>query len=82
MRTTMRAIRASEIGTFLYCLRAWSYLKSGREPRNQAELAEGTRLHEQHGRRVVVAGSLRALAYILLVMALLLVVFYVIGDVV
>jgi hypothetical protein len=78
----MRTIRASEIGTFLYCKRAWGYLKSGRELHNQAELAAGTRLHEQHGRRVVVAGILRLLAYLLLVMALLLVVFYLIGDVV
>jgi hypothetical protein len=77
----MRTIRASEIGTFLYCQRAWAYLKSGREPHNHAELAAGTRLHERHGRRVVVAGGLRALAYLLLVVALVLVVFYLIGNV-
>lgn len=77
----MRTIRASEIGTFLYCQRAWGYLKSGREPHNQAELAAGTRLHEQHGRRVVAASSLRLLAYLLLVVASLLVVFYMMGNV-
>jgi hypothetical protein len=65
----MRAIRASEIGTYLYCQRAWGYLKSGHEPQNQAELASGTRLHEQHGRTVTVVSSLRFLAYLLLLTA-------------
>jgi hypothetical protein len=77
----MKTIRASEIGTFLYCQRAWGYLKSGHEPLNQAELAAGTRLHEQHGRRVLVAGSLRVLAYVLLAASLLLVVIYMIDNV-
>ena len=59
-------IRASEIGSYLYCRRAWWYQKQGLESENQAELAGGTELHRQHGRRVIAAGMLRLLGYLLL----------------
>lgn len=77
----MRAIRASEIATYLYCQRAWGYAINGYEPLNQAELAAGTRLHEKHGRIMTVAGGLRALAYLLLLAALALVIVHFIGNV-
>ena len=77
----MRTIRASEIGTYLYCQRAWGYLKSGHEPQNQAELASGTRLHEQHGRQVTLVSALRLLAYLLLLAALALFLVYLAGKV-
>jgi hypothetical protein len=77
----MRAIRASEIGTYLYCQRAWGYMISGYEPQNQADLAAGTRLHETHGRTVVFAGGLRVLASLLFLAALALVIVYITGKV-
>jgi len=77
----VRTIRALEIGTYLYCQRAWGYLKSGHEPQNQAELASGTRLHEQHGRQVTLVSALRLLAYLLLLAAFALFLVYLAGKV-
>ncbi len=65
----MRPIRASEIGSYLYCHRAWWYRLSGLESSNQAEMAAGTELHRQHGRKVLASGFLRTLAFILLLAA-------------
>jgi len=65
----MRTIRASEIGTYLYCRRAWWYRKQGVEPDNQSELTAGTDLHRQHGRKVLAAGLTRTLGLILLLLA-------------
>ncbi len=65
----MRIIRASEIGTFLYCQRAWWYQQQGVESQNQAELAGGTSYHQAHGRRVLAAGLLRVGGWLLLMAA-------------
>jgi len=67
-------IRASEIGSYLYCRRAWWYRKQGLESENQAELAGGTELHRQHGRKVMASGILRLAGYVLLLVALALLV--------
>ncbi len=67
-------IRASEIGSYLYCRRAWWYRKQGIESENQAEMATGTELHRRHGRRVIAAGFLQVAGYALLLAAILLVV--------
>jgi CRISPR/Cas system-associated exonuclease Cas4 (RecB family) len=72
----MRTIRASEIGTYLYCRRAWWYRKQGVESDNQSELATGTALHRQHGRKVLAAGLTRTLGLILLLLALTLLTAY------
>jgi hypothetical protein len=72
----MRTIRASEIGTYLYCQRAWRLRLEGHEPDNRAELASGTELHFRHGRTVLLSGCLRALAYAMILMAVALLVFY------
>ena len=69
-------IRASEIGSYLYCRRAWWYRKQGVESENQAELASGTELHRRHGRKVLTAGLLQTLGWILLLIALTLLVAY------
>ncbi|MCL4529627.1 MAG: hypothetical protein M1282_09445 [Chloroflexi bacterium] len=69
-------IRASEVGSYLYCRRAWWYRKQGMESENQSELATGTELHRQHGRKVLAAGLLRTLGVILLLTALTLLIVY------
>ena len=72
----MSAIRASEIGAYLYCRRAWWYRQQGVESENQAELASGTELHRQHGRKVFAAGLFRTLGLVLLLLSLTLLVAY------
>lgn len=66
----MPVIRASEIGNYLYCRRAWRYKKQGVESDNKAELAAGTELHHRHGRKVLASSLTRALGLILLLAAL------------
>lgn len=72
----MRTVRASEIGTYLYCRRAWWYRKQGVESDNQSELATGTALHRQHGRRVLAAGLTRTFGLLLLLLALVMLTAY------
>ncbi len=69
-------IRASEIGSYLYCRRAWWYRKQGVESENRAEMTTGTELHVQHGRKVIAAGILQLAGYALLIAAVLLAVAY------
>ena len=69
-------IRASDIGTYLYCHRAWWYRKEGVESENRAEMATGTELHRRHGRKVLAAGLLRTLSLLLFLIALTLLVVY------
>ena len=63
-------IRASEIGEYVYCKRAWWMRLQGYESANVRELAAGTSLHRRHGQAVLAAGCLRALAFLLLLAAL------------
>lgn len=70
----MHPIRASEIGSYIFCARAWWYRRQGWEAENQAELTAGTELHRAHGRSVMAAGLTRTLALILLLAALALLV--------
>ncbi len=72
----MSIIRSSDIGNYLYCRRAWWYRKEGFESENQAEMAAGTEIHRQHGRRVIASGLTRSLALLLLFVALILLVAY------
>jgi CRISPR/Cas system-associated exonuclease Cas4 (RecB family) len=70
--TVMKPIRASDIGAYLYCRRAWWYRQIGQESINQAEMAAGSDLHRRHGRKVMTAGLLRALGFVLLLVACIL----------
>ena len=72
----MAIIRSSDIGTYLYCRRAWWYKKQGVESANQAELAAGTQIHIRHGRQVLASGITRTVGLILLMIALVMLVAY------
>ena len=72
----MQVIRSSDIGTYLYCRRAWWYKKQGVETANKVELAAGTELHARHGRQVLASGITRTIGVILLMAAVLLLVAY------
>jgi len=72
----MSIIRSSDIGNYLYCRRAWWYKKQGFESENQAELASGTEIHRQHGRKVLASTLTRSLGFLLLFAALIILVAY------
>ena len=68
----MRVIRASEVGEYVFCHRAWwLHQVQGETSANTRELAEGTARHAQHGRQVSLASALRVLAVLLLLAGLL-----------
>ena len=75
-RKYQHAIRASEIGAYLYCKRAWWYALKGVKAQNEHELAEGLEVHQQHGEKVFLSGLLRFLAYLLILAALALFAIY------
>jgi hypothetical protein len=68
----MRTIRASEINAFLYCQRAWSYQVQGEESSSQLELEAGRKLHAGHYRSVARIGCTRIMAYLLMLLAMIL----------
>jgi hypothetical protein len=74
-----RMIRASEVGSHLYCRRAWWYRKQGVESQNQAELAAGTAIHAQHGSKLMLAGLMQILGYVLLLVAIVVLVYELTG---
>lgn len=68
----MNTIKASEIGSFLYCRRAWWYQRQGIEPENKGVLAAGTDYHTASGRKVAGAEIMKWIAWIALLAALIL----------
>lgn len=63
-------IRASEIGMYTYCARAWWLARvRGYRSTNLAAMREGTTQHQAHGRSVVGYHRLRWLAVALLGLA-------------
>ena len=78
----MKTIRASDIGSYLYCRRAWWYRLNGLESANQAEMAAGTELHRRHGRKVLLAGLIRSLAWLALLVAIVLATIYLTNSII
>jgi hypothetical protein len=71
----MRTLRCSELGSFLYCERAWWYQQQGAQPGNLSEMAEGTRLHAIHGRRVLRSRMMNLLGWLLLLTSLIAIIY-------
>ncbi len=70
MASDDRLIRASEIGQYEYCARAWWLRRVlGYRSHNLAEMAAGTEEHASHGRQVVSYHRWQWLAYLLLSLA-------------
>ncbi len=67
----MKIIRASEIGTYQFCNRAWWYQLQGLEPDNQQELAKGKEFHTKHSYTVTATGCLQVIAYGMVLLAIL-----------
>ncbi|MFB0546390.1 MAG: hypothetical protein ACETWB_05720 [Anaerolineae bacterium] len=63
-------IRASEIGQYGYCARAWWLARvRGLSPQNIEEMEDGRTRHENHGRAVAGYHRLQRLAYLLWISA-------------
>jgi hypothetical protein len=65
-----RTVRASEIGSFIYCQRAWWYQRQGFEPMNRNELAAGSEFHNTHAGRERSVILIRVFAWVLIFAAL------------
>ena len=63
-------LRASEIGSYLYCRRAWWFDRQGRQRSHTEPLMAGLSWHRRHGRRVLVAWLVRAAGWGLILAAL------------
>ena len=67
-----RIIRASEVGQYLYCPRAWWLgAVEGHTSTNRRALARGDTAHRQHGLQVRASVAAARAAYLLLMLALL-----------
>lgn len=66
----MKVIKASELGVYLFCNRAWSYQQQGVDSENMPAMARGTAYHVRHGNQVLLAGMLKVFAVLCLVAAL------------
>ena len=68
-----RLIRASDIGQYLFCQRAWWLARVMDIPStNVGEMTAGTQAHQRHGQRVIWAARARRVGIALLAVALLL----------
>ena len=66
-----RVIRASDIGRWAYCQRAWWLAEQGYENQNKVELQSGVDVHEQHVRQVAGSHRSRSLGRWLILLGLL-----------
>lgn len=67
-----RIIRASEIGEYVFCQRAWwLHRVKGLKSANREQMQAGTAHHAAHGRAVQRADSLRRVGKVLLCVSIL-----------
>jgi len=72
----MKTVLSSEIGTYVFCQRAWWYQQSGYPQENLDALASGKKVHERHGRSLVLNRYLIAAGLIFLFLGILLTFIY------
>lgn len=69
-----RILRASEIGEYVFCHRAWwLHRVQGLESANRAKMLSGVALHSAHGQGLERADRLQKMGLVLLAVAVLLV---------
>jgi hypothetical protein len=76
-----RVIKASEIGEYVYCNRAW-WLRRNYDVQlqNVRELKAGTVYHEEHGGQLRQAALIKRLALVFLFLAVSILVFWVLSQ--
>jgi hypothetical protein len=75
-REKLAMIRASEIGEYVYCARAWwLHRVAGLEPEGRERRERGTALHRRHGRTIALSGALLWLGLGLALLAAALILF-------
>ena len=72
MARSKRTIRASEIGSFIYCQRAWWYQRKKITSINVDELAAGQSFHEHHINQSRSAKLLKTIAWLLVILSVIL----------
>jgi CRISPR/Cas system-associated exonuclease Cas4 (RecB family) len=73
-RERLPIIRASEVGEYVYCARAWWLRRvAGLQPAGRERRELGTAMHRRHGRAVVGSRVLVALGAVLALVAALLI---------
>lgn len=71
MRADQRIVRASEIGEYVFCRRAWWLHRIlGLEAANRAQMEAGTAQHAAHGRAVHRADVWQTAAVVLFLLAI------------
>lgn len=71
MSQPRKVIRASELGAFTYCQRAWWYGQQNAPNENNAALSAGSAYHQAHGKRVFAGKVMQAAGWMLLCAALI-----------
>ena len=70
MPRSKRTVRASEIGSFVYCQRAWWYQRQNAQSANNQELADGSSYHRAHANRSRSINNLQIAAWLALFLSL------------
>jgi hypothetical protein len=64
-------VRASEIATYCFCQRAWSYQRQGVPSQNLSDMTEGSQYHHHHGKTLSMIQVARAAAFVLIILAII-----------
>ncbi len=67
-----RFINASEVGSFLYCRRAWAFQREGAPSTREPERQAGTAYHAHYGEKVAIGERTSTLSRAMLVIAMVL----------
>jgi len=75
MARSKRTIRASEIGAFVFCHRAWWYQRRGCHPMNAEALDAGSEYHSANAGRAQFAHVLQFIGWSLMLFSILFLIF-------